>query len=86
MQSMIKTYRFGLEPIQFFCGGGSPPPPPPPPPPPQLAKVPDAAAVRKQTGDINTAQGGVTPSTSLLSGGAGDTTAPNLSKKTLLGQ
>lgn len=87
---MIKQtiYLFGLKPITLGCmgGGGSPPPPPPPPPPPQLAKMPDAAAVRADTAASNVAQGGVTPSTTLLTGGQGQAIDPTtLGKKTLLG-
>lgn len=85
---MIKLYKFGLSPIQFSCmgGGSSPPPPPPPPPPPQLAKMPDAQAVRADTATSNVAQGGVAPSTTLLTGGQGVAIDPNsLGKKTLLG-
>lgn len=67
-------------------GGSSPPPPPPPPPPPQIAKMPDAAAVRSATATQNVAQGGVTPTTTLLTGGQGDAiSASTLSRKTLLG-
>jgi hypothetical protein len=53
-----------------------------------LAKTPEAQAVRASVTDQNIAQGGVTPSTTLLTGGQGDT-APldnKLTKKTLLGQ
>lgn len=68
-------------------GGSTPAPPPPPPPPPQLAKMPDAAAVRADTAAQNVAQGGVTPSTTLLTGGQGDLSplTDKLGKKTLLG-
>ena len=78
-----------------MCFGGSsapaapaPLPPPPPPPPPQLARQPDAAAVRADTAAQNTAQGGGTPQTTLLTGGLGDASslANSLGKKTLLGQ
>ncbi len=69
-----------------MCMGGSPPPPPPPPPPPQLPKMPDAAVVRASTSSQNIAQGGVGPSTTLLTGGQGDAiTSDKLGKKTLLG-
>lgn len=69
-----------------MCFGSSPPPPPPPPPPPQLAKVPSAAAVRADTANANLAQGGVAPSTTLLTGAQGDPNLINkLGKKTLLG-
>lgn len=69
-----------------MCFGGSVPSPPPPPPPPQLPKVPDAMAVRAQTGTQNIAQGGVAPTTTLLTGGQGDPYLKDkLSKKTLLG-
>lgn len=83
----MKPYLFGLKPIRFYCmGGGSPAAPPPAPPPPQLAKVPDAQAVRSDTANANVAQGGVTPSTTLLTGGQGAAIDPNtLGKKTLLG-
>lgn len=77
-------------PIKFTClggGGDAPPPPPPPPPPPQLAKTPDAMQVRADTMKGNIAQGGGTPSTTLLTGGKGDPTNVDtkLGKKTLLG-
>lgn len=71
-----------------MCGGSSKPsPPPPPPPPPQLAKTPEAQAVRADTIKQNVGQGGGSPSTTLLTGGMGDTAPLNdkLGKKTLLG-
>lgn len=42
-------------------------------------------AVKAETSAANVAQGGVTPSTTLLTGGQGDTSAVSLGKKTLLG-
>jgi len=72
--------------IMCFGGSSTPAPPPPPPPPPQLARAPDVMAVKAETSAANVAQGGVTPSTTLLTGGQGDTSAVTLGKKTLLGQ
>jgi hypothetical protein len=69
-----------------FGGSSTPAAPPPPPPPPQLAQTPDVAAVKANTSTSNVAQGGSTPSTTLLTGGQGDTSAMTLGKKTLLGQ
>lgn len=71
-----------------FGGGGTPAAPPPPSPPPQLAKTPEAQAVRSDVTTQNIAQGGVTPSTTLLTSGQGDTSSlsDKLTKKTLLGQ
>ncbi|MFA6051551.1 MAG: hypothetical protein WC762_03075 [Methylobacter sp.] len=65
-----------------------PPDPIPPPPPPQLAKQPDQAAVRADAASQNVAQGGGDKSTTLLTGGKGDTSplTDKLGKKTLLGQ
>lgn len=69
-----------------MCSGSAPSPPPPPPPPPQLAKSPDVTAVKASTSADNVAGGGVTPSTTLLTGGLGQAIDPNmLGKKTLLG-
>lgn len=72
----------------FGGGGGTPAAPTPPPPPPQLAKVPEAQAVRADVASQNIAQGGGTPSTTLLTGGQGDASslADKVGKKTLLGQ
>jgi hypothetical protein len=50
-----------------------------------LAQSPDVAAVKASTSANNIAGGGVTPSTTLLTGGQGDTSAMALGKKTLLG-
>ena len=83
---MIKLYLFNLIPHKFFCGGGGSPPPPPPPPPPQLAKVPDAAAVRADTASTNVATGGIQGKSTLLTGGQGQAIDQAiLGKKTLLG-
>lgn len=67
-------------------GGSAPAPPPPPPPPPQLAHAPDIMAVKAETQALNVAQGGGTPTTTLLTSGTGDTTNLKLGKKTLLGE
>jgi hypothetical protein len=85
----MKKYVFGLLPIKLLCGGGSPkapPPPPPPPPPPQLAKVPQAAAVRNDVAAQNIAQGRGEVTSTLLTGGLGDPIKQDkLGRKTLLG-
>jgi hypothetical protein len=83
----LRLYLFGISPITLYCGGGSPPAPPPPPPPPQLAKTPDVQAIKASTRNLNVAQGGVSPSTTLLNGAAGDLTPldDKLGKKTVLG-
>jgi len=85
---MMKLYLFNLLPVQLACfgGGGKPADPPPPPPPPQLAKTPQAAAVRADTAMQNVAQGGGAPKSTLLTGGMGEEIDKNkLGKKTLLG-
>jgi len=48
-----------ITPLSFQCfgGGGGGSPPPPPPPPPQLAKAPEAAAVRKGVSETASQQG-----------------------------
>lgn len=69
-----------------MCSGG-PPKPPKPPPPPQIAKAPNAIAVRKEIEDYNSGKSGGIPMTTLLTGGSGDQIANNLlGKKTLLGE
>jgi hypothetical protein len=83
----MKTYLFGCLPHRLYCGGGSAPTPPPPPPNPQIAKVPDAMAVRKDTMNSNVAQGGGKFRSTLLTGGQGDEIDQNkLGKSTLLGR
>jgi hypothetical protein len=81
----MRLYLFGVLPFSFRCMGGSAPTPAAPPPPPQLAKIPSAASVRSNTSLANVGQGGSAPTTTLLSGGQGDPTAPDVRKKTLLG-
>lgn len=85
----MKLYLFGLLPFTFECfgGGGSKTPAvEPPPPPPQLAKTPQAAAVRSDTAMQNVAQGGGAPKSTLLTGGMGEEIdKTKLGKKTLLG-
>jgi|GEM_PF-6743551 len=85
----MKKYLFGLLPVQLMmCSSApkAPPPPPPPPPPPQLAKVPQAAAVRNEVANANMAQGGGMPTSTLLTGGLGDPLKKDkLGQKTLLG-
>lgn len=84
----MKKYLFGLLPIRLACfgGGSKAPAPTPAPPPPQLAKTPQAAAVRAETANLNIAQGGGEKGTTLLTGGLGDTKGlDKLGKKTLLG-
>jgi hypothetical protein len=83
----VRPYLFGISPITLYCGGGSPPAVQPPPPPPQLAKTPDVQQVRASTKNLNVAQGGVSPSTTLLNGAVGDTSPldDKLGKKTVLG-
>ena len=71
-------------------GGGAPPPPPPPPPPPQMARAPDAIAVRNSgvaNQQIKGAGGGQSgASGTFLTGPGGvDPNSLTLGKKTLLG-
>ena len=74
---------------KLYCGGGgspkAPPPPPPPPPPPQLAKSPDASAVRAEAGQQNIGGGREGAGSTLLTPLSGDDDLTKLSKKTLLG-
>lgn len=87
---MMRIYIFGVLPMRFACfGGGTPTPaaPPPPPPPPQIAKTPDAPAVRANTANQNLAQGRGEPKSTFVTGGMGDAIGDDkLSRKTLLGQ
>ena len=85
----MKKYVFCTLPISLGCfggGGGRPAAPTPAPPPPQLAKTPQAAAVRAETANLNVAQGGGQQQGTLLTGGMGDTKGlDKLGKKTLIG-
>ncbi|WP_186289653.1 hypothetical protein [Methylomonas koyamae] len=88
---MIRMYLFGALPMTLGCfmggGGSAPAAPPPASPPPQIAKTPDAPAVRANTANQNIAQGRGEPKSTFVTGGMGDAIGDEkLSRKTLLGQ